>query len=97
MWGDASNWWLTTVGDNVFEYESSFSSVRMEFTLDGAGRAAEMVHDLDFMANPLRVSAAFRTSGTSACLCPGVESRSETLSLSADVDEARAPYLEDRR
>jgi hypothetical protein len=54
MWGDAQNWWMTSLSDNEFEMESDFFSVHMEFELGPEGEAQAMQHDLDFMPNPLQ-------------------------------------------
>jgi hypothetical protein len=53
MWGDAQNWWMTSVSDNAFEMTSDFFSVHVEFQLGPDGQAQAMEHDLDFMPNPL--------------------------------------------
>jgi hypothetical protein len=53
MWGDASNWWLKSTSDNIFDHGSTLGGVHMEFTLSAEGKAEAMIHDLDFMPNPL--------------------------------------------
>ena len=53
-WGDASNWWMRSAGDAVFEYEDSFTQLHLEFQSDKGGKAVAMRHDLEFMPNPLK-------------------------------------------
>ncbi|MCG2587059.1 hypothetical protein [Rhodohalobacter sulfatireducens] len=52
MWGDAAPWWLRSESENVFTMEDSFNNVRLEFT--PGGDDLEMIHNLDFMENPLQ-------------------------------------------
>lgn len=52
MWGDAAPWWLRSENENVFTMEDSFNNIRMEFT--PGGDDLEMIHNLDFMENPLQ-------------------------------------------
>jgi hypothetical protein len=44
-WGDASPWWMTSVSDRVFEYEDSWTKIRMEFEAGSGGSASGMTHD----------------------------------------------------
>jgi hypothetical protein len=53
LWGGAAPWWMNSEGDNVFTYEDSFSSVRMEFKTDNDGSAIKMIHDLSAIKTPL--------------------------------------------
>ena len=53
MWGDASPWWLTSESENIFTYEDSFNSLRIEFQTGADGNAVQMNHDLDFLNSPL--------------------------------------------
>ena len=54
MWGDASPWWMTSVSDRVFEYEDSWTKIRMEFEAGSGGSASGMTHDReDILPSPL--------------------------------------------
>ena len=53
LWGGAAAWWMKSEGDNVFTYEDSFSSVRMEFETDDDSNAIRMNHDLSAIKTPL--------------------------------------------
>jgi len=52
MWGDAAPWWMRSESETVFTMEDSFNNVRLEFT--PGGDDLEMIHNLDFMENPLK-------------------------------------------
>jgi hypothetical protein len=51
-WGDSSPWLMTSLSDTGFEYADSWISFQVEFQ-PGAGSAESVVHDLDFLPNPL--------------------------------------------
>jgi hypothetical protein len=53
MWGDASNWWMTSVGDTEFEMSDQFRSLSLLFAVGADGNATAMHHDLDNLPNPL--------------------------------------------
>lgn len=54
MWGDASPWWMSSVSDLVFEYEDSWTQIRMEFEAGSGGPASGMTHDReDILPSPL--------------------------------------------
>jgi len=53
LWGGAAAWWMKSESDNVFTYEDSFSSVKMEFETDENGKAIRMNHDLSAIKTPL--------------------------------------------
>jgi hypothetical protein len=67
MWGDAQNWWLTSVSDNSFEMSSDFMSLRLEFQLGPDGTAQAMAHDLEWLASPLERSGPL-PEGWKECL-----------------------------
>ncbi len=53
LWGDSSPWWMRSVDDMVFTYKDSWNNIRMQFETDANGKGPTMIHDLDFMKNPL--------------------------------------------
>lgn len=53
MWGDAQNWWMRSVSEDVFEMSSDFMSLRLEFELGPDGTVQAMKHDLEGMPSPL--------------------------------------------
>ena len=54
MWADVSPWWMTSVSDLVFEYEGSWTQIRMEFEAGSEGLASGMTHDRDdILPSPL--------------------------------------------
>ncbi len=52
-WGDASPWWMRSTDDKIFTYKDSWNNIRMQFKTDINGKALSMIHDLDYMKNPL--------------------------------------------
>ena len=52
-WGDVSPWWMRSADDNIFTYSDSWNDIRMQFETDTNGKALRMIHDLDYMKNPL--------------------------------------------
>ena len=52
-WGDASPWWMRSADDMIFTYSDSWNNIRMQFETDANGKALRMIHDLDYMRNPL--------------------------------------------
>lgn len=53
MSGDASNWWMTSVGDTEFEMSDQFRSLSLVFSVGPDGNATGMHHDLEALPNPL--------------------------------------------
>jgi hypothetical protein len=53
IWGDASPWWMSSTDDMIFTYKDSWNNIRMQFKTDINGKVLSMIHDLDYMKNPL--------------------------------------------
>jgi hypothetical protein len=54
MWADVSPWWMSSVSDLVFEYEDSWTKIRMEFEAGSGASASGMTHDReDILPSPL--------------------------------------------
>ena len=71
-WGDASPWWMTSVSDRVFEYEDSWTKIRMEFEAGSGGSASGMTHDrADILPSPLtRIGPLPSEWGGDTCVQP---------------------------
>jgi hypothetical protein len=71
-WGDASPWWMSSVSDLVFEYEDSWTKIRMEFEAGSGGSASGMTHDrADILPSPLtRIGPLPSEWGGDRCIQP---------------------------
>ena len=71
-WGDASPWWMSSVSDLVFEYEDSWTKIRMEFEAGSGGSASGMTHDrADILPSPLtRIGPLPSEWGGDTCVQP---------------------------
>jgi hypothetical protein len=53
MWADVSLWHLTSVADNKFEYEDSFTSVTITFEVADDGTPLSMSHTVEGVTSPV--------------------------------------------
>lgn len=52
-WGDASPWWLTSLGDTQFSYSDQWQSVEISFETESDGEAVAMQHNVEGLSGRL--------------------------------------------